>query len=209
VTTGKQLWKADTGSSICAPFATYMADGDQYLAILVGQGGNQQIPSLPATHGSHVLVYKLSAAQTVVNGTEGQTPLAAIALSGASAQIAGSGSAPYTKEQVAHGQSVYSAQCAVCHGDKLQGVSAPALTGPAFAKSHLNVSEMRSVIATQMPLTAPGSLAAEDYASIMAYVLSYDCVKPVDGGKTPFPTTEDPRLAKVTVGTKTCAPAVH
>jgi len=209
VTTGKQLWKADTGSSICAPFATYMADGDQYLAILVGQGGNQQIPSLPATHGSHVLVYRLGAGQTIVNGTEGQTPLAAIPLSGASAQIAGTGSAPYTTEQVARGQTVYGAQCSVCHGDKLQGVSAPALTGPAFAKSHLNVSEMRSVVATQMPLTAPGSLSPGDYASIMAYVLSYDCVKPAGGGKTPFPTKDEPELAKVTVGGKSCPPAAE
>ena len=209
VTTGKQLWKADTGSSICAPFATYMLDGNQYLAILTGQGGNQQTPNLPATHGSQVLVYKLGATQTVVNGTEGQTPVAAIPSSGANAQIAGTGSAPYTKQQVAHGQGVYSAQCAVCHGDKLQGVSAPALTGPSFAKSHLNVSEIRSVVATQMPLTAPGSLTPEDYASIMAYMLSYDCVKPAGAGEVPFPTTNDSALSKVTVGAKTCASEAH
>ena len=97
----------------------------------------------------------------------------------------------------------------MCHGDKLQGVSAPALTGPGFAKSHLNVSQMRSVVATQMPLTAPGSLSAEDYASIMAYVLSYDCVKPAGGGKTPFPTKDKPELAKVTVGGKSCPPAAE
>jgi alcohol dehydrogenase (cytochrome c) len=209
VATGKQLWKADTGSSICAPFSTYMLDGDQYLAILVGEAGNQQTANLPATHGSHVLVYKLGASQPVVNGTGGQTPLAAIPASAASAQIAGTGSAPYTKQQVARGKTVYAGQCAVCHGHKLQGISAPALTGPSFAKSHLNASQIRSVVATQMPLTAPGSLAPDDYASVMAYMLSYDCVRPAGNGKAPFPTTDDPGLAKVTVGAKTCPPAAQ
>jgi hypothetical protein len=81
------------------------------------------------------------------------------------------------------------------------------LTGPSFAKSHLNVSQIRSVVATQMPLTAPGSLTPDDYASVMAYMLSYDCVKPADGGNVPFPTTENSGLSKVTVGAKTCSPA--
>ncbi|TMH72713.1 MAG: pyrrolo-quinoline quinone [Betaproteobacteria bacterium] len=209
VATGKELWKTNTGSSICAPFSTYMLDGDQYLTILVGQAGNQQTANLPATHGSHVLVYKLGATQTVVNGTEGQTPMAAIPPSAASAQIAGTGSAPYTKEQVVRGQTVYSGQCAVCHGDKLQGISAPALTGPSFAKSHLNVSQIRSVVATQMPLTAPGSLTPDDYASVMAYMLSYDCVKPAGNGSKPFPPADDPALTKVTIGAKTCSSEAH
>jgi hypothetical protein len=58
-----------------------------------------------------------------------------------------------------------------------------------------------------MPLTAPASLSPDDYASVMAYMLAYDCVKPAGNGKLPFPTADDPALAKVTVGAKTCAPA--
>jgi alcohol dehydrogenase (cytochrome c) len=204
--TGKELWKTETGSSICAPFATFMLDGEQYLAILAGRAGNQQTANLPAPHGSYVMAYKLGATQAVVNGTEGQTPMAAIPPSALSAQIVGTGSAPYTQQQVARGQTVYSGQCAVCHGDKLQGISAPALTGASFAKSHLNASQIRSVVATQMPLTAPGSLSADDYASVMAYMLAYDCVKPAGNGKLPFPTADDPALTKVTVGAKTCPP---
>lgn len=204
VATGKELWKNNTGSSIVAPFSTFMLDGDQYLAIVVGQAGNQQTENLPATHGSHVLAYKLDAGQPTVNGTNGQTPMAAIAPSAAGAHIEGTGSAPYTREQVAHGKAVYSGQCAVCHGDRLQGLSAPALAGPGFAKAHLNASQIRTVMVTRMPLTAPGSLKPDDYASIMAYVLAYNCVKPTDGGKVPFPTADQPDLAKVTVGAKTC-----
>jgi alcohol dehydrogenase (cytochrome c) len=203
-TTGKELWKTNTGSSITAPLSTFMLGGDQYLATLIGQPGNQKTPNLPPTHGSYVVVFKLGAAQAVVNGTDGQTPLAAIPPSGVATKIVGIGSAPYTQEQVAHGKTVYAGQCAICHGDKLQGVSAPALTGPGFAKSHLSVSQIRSVVATTMPLTAPASLSADDYASVMAYMLAYDCVRPTDGGKVPFPAKDESALTKVTVGAKTC-----
>jgi alcohol dehydrogenase (cytochrome c) len=205
--TGKELWKTDTGSSIVAPLSTFVADGEQYLSILVGEAGNQKTANLPKTHGSHVLAYKLGATQAVVNGTEGQTPMATIPPSSSSADIVGIGVVPYTPEQVLRGQIVYSVQCALCHGDKLQGVSAPALTGASFAKSHLNVSQIRNVVTTQMPLTAPGSLSQDDYASVIAYTLSYSCVKSEGNGKVPFPTTDQPQLAKVTVGAKTCAPA--
>jgi alcohol dehydrogenase (cytochrome c) len=209
VKTGKELWKTDTGSSIVAPFSTFVVDGAQYLAILVGKAGNQQTANLPQTHGSHVFVYKLGVSEALVNGTEGQIPMASIPPSSTGAEIAGVGTAPYTPEQVARGQAVYSGQCALCHGDKLQGVSAPALTGASFAKSHLNVSQIRAVVTTQMPLTAPGSLSADDYASVMAYMLSYSCVKPDGNGIVPFPTTDQPALAKVTVGANVCPPTMQ
>ena len=51
-----------------------------------------------------------------------------------------------------------------------------------------------------MPLTAPGSLSAEDYAAVMAFLLSYDCVRPSGNSQQPFPTTALPTLAQVTVG---------
>ena len=135
--------------------------------------------------------------------------MASIPPSSSSANIVGIGTVPYTPEQVVRGQAVYSAQCALCHGDRLQGVSAPALTGASFAKSHLNVSQIRSVVITQMPLTAPGSLSPDDFASVMAYTLSYSCVKSQGNGKIPFPTTDQPGLAKVTIGAKTCPPAAE
>jgi hypothetical protein len=56
-----------------------------------------------------------------------------------------------------------------------------------------------------MPLTAPGSLNPDDYAAVMAYLLSYDCVKPA-GDKQPFPTMDSPSLEGVTLGATTCAP---
>jgi hypothetical protein len=43
----------------------------------------------------------------------------------------------------------------------------------------------------------------------MAYMLSYDCVKPADHGKVPFPTTDAAALTKITVGAKACPPAAN
>lgn len=190
-----------------APLSTFAIAGEQYVSILVGQPGIQKTANLPPAHGSYVLAYKLGVAQSVTNGAEGQIPMAGIPPSSSSANIVGIGTVPYTPEQVVRGQAVYSAQCASCHGDRLQGISAPALAGASFAKSHLSVSQIRNVVVTQMPLSAPGSLSPDDYASVMAYTLSYSCVKSEGNGKIPFPTTDQPDLAKVTIGAKTCPPA--
>jgi alcohol dehydrogenase (cytochrome c) len=205
--TGKELWKTDTGSSIAAPLSTYVVDGEQYLALVVGQPGAQKTPNLPASKGSYVLAYKLDATRTAVNGTEGQTPLAAIPPSPGAAKIVGAGKAPYTQAQVERGQAVYATQCAACHGGQLQGVAAPALTGASFAKAHLNVSQLREATTTRMPMTAPGTLPADDYAALMAYMLAYNCVPPAGDGKIPFPIQDAPELAKVTMGAKSCPPS--
>jgi mono/diheme cytochrome c family protein len=110
---------------------------------------------------------------------------------------------PYTTAQVTTGKGVYTQQCSSCHGAQLQGVSAPALTGSGFGHANLNVSQMRTIVTTQMPLSAPGSLSKSDYAAVMAYILASDCVKSTGDGK-PFPTSDEPALAKVTVGSSTC-----
>jgi mono/diheme cytochrome c family protein len=108
-------------------------------------------------------------------------------------------------QQVARGSEVYAKSCANCHGANLQGLSAPALTGPGFGHSHLNAAQLRGITTQQMPLTAPGSLPAADYAAVMAFMLNYDCVPP-SGPSQPFPTTGIPALQTVTLGGTTCPP---
>jgi cytochrome c len=115
------------------------------------------------------------------------------------------GSAPYTQQQVTQGSEVYASKCAVCHGANLRGISAPALTRPGFGRSHLNASQLRSVVTQTMPLTAPGSLKPDDYAAVMAFLLGYDCVRPSGGGQQPFPITDLPSLQQVELGSATCA----
>jgi mono/diheme cytochrome c family protein len=208
--TGHQYWKSDTGSSIVAPISAYNVNGTDYLAVVVGEAGNQQTPNLPSTEGSRVIAYRLGEADPIVNGTEGQLA-SANAPNGRGGESEGppeksTGSVPYTQAQVARGVEIYATECAVCHGANLQGVSAPALTGPSFGRSHLNGSQLRTVVTQTMPLTAPGSLKPDENAAVIAYLLSYNCVQAAGGGQQEFPTEDLPDLQQVELGGASCPP---
>jgi alcohol dehydrogenase (cytochrome c) len=207
--TGERYWEQTAGSAIVAPISAYKVDGREYLALVVGEAGNQQTPNLPASAGSRVLAYRVGDAPTVVNDAAGQVALAAPPKAlGAycEAPSRSSGSAPYTSQQLAQGAAVFASECAACHGASLQGVSAPALTGPSFGRSHLTAAQLRTIVVQTMPLTAPGTLKPEEYAAVMAYLLNYNCVQPAGDGKQPFPTTNLPSLQQVVMGGGTCAP---
>jgi mono/diheme cytochrome c family protein len=205
--TGDQYWKSFTGSCVVAPISAYSVNGIEYLTVLVGRDGDQQTPNLPPSAGSRVLTYTIGNAPLVVNTSSGQVMPASGPNSAGAADVPKStGSAPYTPQQVALGRDVYTKQCASCHGASLQGVAAPTLTGPGLAHSHLNASQLRNIVVHSMPLTAPGTLSPNDYAAVMAYLLSYDCVPPADHGTQPFPTTSLPSLQQVQIGGTTCPP---
>jgi len=205
--TGAQYWKGSAGSSVVAPMSAYSIGGREYLAVVVGEAGSQQTPNLPSTAGSWILAFSLATTPTVTNDAGGQVTMTqarrTLGLTGGRLEKS-IGQAPFTEAQVERGRAVYATQCALCHGTALQGTSAPALTGPGFAHSRLNASQLRTIVAQQMPLTAPGSLSAADNAAVMSYLLSYDCVTPLNAGKVPFPTTDSKLLTKVIVGGTTC-----
>ncbi|HZO94297.1 MAG TPA: PQQ-binding-like beta-propeller repeat protein [Candidatus Baltobacteraceae bacterium] len=201
--TGKQLFVTDLGSSIVASPSAYRANGDEYIALLIGEGGNQQTKNIPKTHGSMVVAFKLGpVASPRVNSAAAQN------VAGANVKNANQppsvGSAPYTPQQASQGAQLYAQNCSSCHGAQLQGVSAPALTGPQMARNKLNLSQLRTIVTTQMPLTAPGSLKPEQYAAIIAYLLSYDCVSHSQVGSEPFPTQDRPEFTKVVFGGRSC-----
>ncbi len=79
----------------------------------------------------------------------------------------------YSAAQAKAGGTLYAAQCAQCHGANLEGISGPALAGSDFmAKwSGQTADDLRDIIATQMPLTAPGSLKPAEVLAILAYIL--------------------------------------
>ena len=79
----------------------------------------------------------------------------------------------YTADQAAAGGKIVAAQCAICHGDKLQGISGPQLVGPDFIGkwSGQTADDLRDIIATQMPLTNPGSLKPDQVMDVLAYIL--------------------------------------
>lgn len=93
----------------------------------------------------------------------------------------------YTSAQAERGAAIYAANCQECHGANLDdGEFAAPLKGPAFHQ-HWGAGGLDgpyNVMATQMPPTNPGSLPAQSYADVLAYVLSRN---DVPAGSTELP----------------------
>ncbi len=80
----------------------------------------------------------------------------------------------YAAEQASKGQTLYSDHCSSCPGDDLQGDAfAPALIAETFTGRWQNetVGDLFGVVKQTMPQDRPASLADDEYASIIAYLL--------------------------------------
>jgi mono/diheme cytochrome c family protein len=85
----------------------------------------------------------------------------------------------YTDEQASRGKDVYAANCKSCH-------AASTHTGETFAKwwRGKQLSDLFTFVSTRMPKNNPGSLADEDVADVMAYLLKMNAM-PVGPGELP------------------------
>ena len=72
----------------------------------------------------------------------------------------------YSREQAARGQDVYVGMCKSCHTPESH--TAATFTSKWDGKP---LSELFSYIRDQMPKNEPGSLSADEYADVLAYVL--------------------------------------
>src|SRR5205085_5170310 len=72
----------------------------------------------------------------------------------------------YTSEQASRGKDVYAGSCKACH-------TPASHTGATFAKwwRGKQLSDLFSFVSTRMPKNDPGSLAPEDAADVVAYLL--------------------------------------
>ena len=80
----------------------------------------------------------------------------------------------YTENQAVAGKLLYAKECANCHGLALRGgESAPGLAGRSFLEAW-RTRTLKEFVAVNltMPLSNPGGLAAEDYESLIAFLLS-------------------------------------
>ena len=79
--------------------------------------------------------------------------------------------APFTADQANAGRAAYQTNCASCHGADLMGY--PPLAGPAFigSWSTRNTRDLFGLIQTTMPSDRPGSLPADTYVNIVAFIL--------------------------------------
>lgn len=104
----------------------------------------------------------------------------------------------FTEAQVASGKTAYNASCAVCHGSTMtNGSYGTPLAGEYFKGkwSHRSVGALVDRARTTMPPSQPGSLAAQTYADIVAYILSTNGSK---AGGAPL-TAGDAGLAKMAI----------
>ncbi len=84
---------------------------------------------------------------------------------------AGSSAPSFTSAQAQKGQGLYNANCSLCHGVNLEGVSAPALNGPNGNVQWQSVGGVYGYMITTMPVGNAGGLRPTDYADIMAFLL--------------------------------------
>lgn len=80
----------------------------------------------------------------------------------------------YTDGQASRGETVYTANCAVCHGDDLSGGEmGPGLAGSSFVEfwDGLSLGDVYQVMSVSMPQDNPGSLEISQYVDVIAYML--------------------------------------
>ena len=72
-------------------------------------------------------------------------------------------------QDAARGGTLYTQQCGSCHGEKLEGRSAPPLAGGDFG-SRWPTAELRDKIRNTMPQDNPGKLTRVQAADLTAYI---------------------------------------
>jgi cytochrome c len=89
-------------------------------------------------------------------------------------------SSPDLPPQVAQGQKVYLAHCALCHGQKGEGGGAHPLVGPGKLRGYQNAFNLYNYTKLTMPFDKPQSLKDEEYWAVVAYMLHANNLLPKD-----------------------------
>ena len=79
----------------------------------------------------------------------------------------------YSDAQAARGATLYGQQCASCHGNKLEGVQGPPLTGDVFISrwQAQPLLDLANKIRNTMPAGTAGGLSAPQSADLVAHIL--------------------------------------
>lgn len=79
----------------------------------------------------------------------------------------------YSDAQAARGATLYGQQCASCHGNKLEGVQGPPLTGEVFISrwQAQPLLDLANKIRNTMPAGNAGGLSAPQSADLVAHIL--------------------------------------
>ena len=81
----------------------------------------------------------------------------------------------YRMVQAIQGRTLYTEQCASCHGSDLEGGAAPKLIGPLFrnawSRPNVTVLDLYYIISTTMPPGQKDVLTHDQYLDILSYIL--------------------------------------
>jgi mono/diheme cytochrome c family protein len=96
----------------------------------------------------------------------------------------------YSETQAARGKTFYTAVCSSCHGEALEGVSAPPLTGARFIERWREgmLEPMYSFIRERMPFGRPANtkkIPDNEYLDIVTYILKVNGYQPGAAELTP------------------------
>jgi quinohemoprotein ethanol dehydrogenase len=176
--TGERLWAGTTQAGVMAAPATYLVNGEQYLALMVGApsafGGNSGVPAgfdvttTASTNNSRLLVFKL--------GADAQLPTEPVLQADAAT---GTRELPQTNasnEVIAQGQRAYEQICSACHGTNAVSSRAgvfpdlrmSARLGDAAAWSAVVVD---GILADRGMVSFAASLREGDVEAIRAFVI--------------------------------------
>lgn len=104
---------------------------------------------------------------------------------------AGTDTGLYSEAQATRGERLYEQYCTACHGAKLEGNPAAPLAGGVFlsrwADGQHTLDDLFYIVRMQMPYSAPGSLAKQQYADIVAFVLKANAYPAGEAELTPSP----------------------
>jgi len=109
------------------------------------------------------------------------------------------GTGLFTAAQAARGSEVYAKRCAECHGQSLEGTSSKPLAGPRFMRKWGDggntIDELFFIIRTQMPYDSAGTLTAQQYIDVVAFILQSNGYKPGAKALTPDSPSLDSKIA--------------
>jgi len=107
---------------------------------------------------------------------------------------------PFSADQAQAGRALYAANCAQCHGARLQGAGeAPALSGATFiaAWGNRSTDELYNLVKASMPYGNGNSLDADIYRRIVSFVLAANGAK---AGSIAFTGAEKVKINSVADG---------
>jgi mono/diheme cytochrome c family protein len=99
--------------------------------------------------------------------------VAVLSMTGYAGQARAVSDGVYSGAQATRGQQLYQAQCVMCHGNALQGVVGPMLTGDGFLASWggKSLADLVDKIQKTMPFQMPGTLTRDQSIDLAAYIL--------------------------------------